>query len=95
MKLIKFGERGINLDAVRGWQVRHVAGETISETAGFVPDGTIHDVVDILYLSGDTDAFTHEEATLLRQWLERNATDISEGSPPLQQGQNPVRDYRG
>jgi len=95
MKLIRFGDRGINLDAVRGWQVRHVEGGTISETGGFVPDGTTYDVVDIFYVTGDTDAFTHEEGTLLRRWLEGNATDISEGSSPPQQGQNPVHDYRG
>ncbi len=95
MNLIKFGDRGINLDAVRSWQVRHVEGGTISPTGEFVPDGTTHEVIDIWYVSEGSDAFTHEEATLLRQFLERNATDISEGSMPQPQDQNPAHDYRG
>jgi hypothetical protein len=81
MKLVRFGARGINLDTVRSWQVRHVEGGTISPTGEFVSDGTTHDIIDIFYVTGDTDAFTHEEATLLRQWLEGNAEDISKGPP--------------
>ena len=95
MNLIRFGDRGINLDTVRSWHVRQVQGETLSETGGFVSDGTTYDVVDIFYVTGDTDTLTHEEGTLLRQWLERNATDISEDLTPPQRGQNRVHDYQG
>ncbi len=95
MKLIRFGNRGINLALVRSWTTRQVEDGTTGDTGAFVPNGTFYDSIYIEYTDGGNEIFDHEEATILRQWLEANAEDISQEPPTAEIGPSPMEGYRG
>ncbi len=95
MKFIKIGDKGINLALVRSWKASQAPAGTSAVDKPFVRDGTFYDVLVIEYAGGGDEAFYREEATLLRQWLEANAEDISQEPPTAEIGPSPMEGYRG
>ena len=78
MQFIKFGNTGINLALVIRWDIAE--GDELSGDGITGPPqrtGQTFDRVKLTYSSGREEWFEHAEATVLRRWLESNATDIT------------------
>jgi hypothetical protein len=80
MKLLKVGSKGVNIANIASWETSRV--EELTGDATLVTSSEhYYEVITLTYIGGNTDRFSREEATALRQWLEANAEDATKPLP--------------